>query len=89
MTATFAFHAAALMVDAASEIASMTMIVSPCEKICTVDPGSGLCSGCGRSLAEIERWVQYSDAERARIMAQLPGRLQAMACRREPPRPQS
>jgi uncharacterized protein len=58
------------------------MIVSPCEKICTVDPGSGLCSGCGRSLAEIERWVKYSDAERERIMQDLPKRLEAMGFRR-------
>ena len=58
------------------------MIVSPCEKICTVDPGSELCSGCGRSLAEIERWVKYSDAERERIMQELPKRLEAMGFRR-------
>jgi len=57
------------------------MIVSPCEKICTVDPGSGLCSGCGRSLAEIEHWVKYSDAERERIIQDLPERLEAMGLR--------
>jgi predicted Fe-S protein YdhL (DUF1289 family) len=58
------------------------MIVSPCQKICTVDPGSGLCSGCGRSLAEIERWTSYGDAERERIMQELPRRLEAMGLRR-------
>ena len=55
------------------------MIESPCEKICVVDPASGLCRGCGRSLAEIERWTAYSDGERRRIMAELPERLAAMA----------
>jgi len=51
---------------------------TPCEKICVVDQPSGLCRGCGRSLAEIERWSAYSDAERTRIMAELPNRLEAM-----------
>jgi predicted Fe-S protein YdhL (DUF1289 family) len=62
------------------------MIVSPCEKICTVDPGSGLCSGCGRSLDEIAHWVAYSDAERARIMQELPARLEAMGLGHAPAR---
>jgi uncharacterized protein len=54
---------------------------TPCEKICVVDQPSGLCRGCGRSLAEIERWIAYSDAERTRIMAELPKRLEAMNVR--------
>jgi predicted Fe-S protein YdhL (DUF1289 family) len=57
------------------------MIVSPCEKICIVDPVSGLCRGCGRSLTEIERWTSYSAAERTRVMAELPQRLDAMRAR--------
>ena len=63
----------------------MATIVSPCEKICTVDPGSGLCSGCGRSLDAIEHWVEYSGVERERIMRELPGRLEAMGLHRAPP----
>jgi uncharacterized protein len=61
------------------------MIVSPCEKICAVDPLSGLCVGCGRNLAEIERWTKYSDAERMRVMAELPRRLDEMRARNAPP----
>ena len=56
-------------------------MISPCEKICVVDPASGLCRGCGRSLAEIGDWTAYSDAQRARVMAELPQRLQAMRAR--------
>ena len=59
----------------------MAAIETPCEKICIVDQPSGLCRGCGRSLAEIERWTAYSDGERARIMAELPQRLEAMNAR--------
>jgi uncharacterized protein len=50
------------------------MIQSPCIKICTLDARSGLCLGCGRTIDEIARWGGMSDAERARIMAELPAR---------------
>jgi len=52
-------------------------IVSPCTKVCTIDPRSGLCLGCGRTLDEIARWGSFGDAERSRIMAELPQRLAA------------
>jgi len=52
-------------------------IASPCTKVCTVDPRSQLCCGCGRTLDEIARWASFSDAERSRIMAELPHRLAA------------
>jgi predicted Fe-S protein YdhL (DUF1289 family) len=57
------------------------LIKTPCEKICVLDPPSGLCRGCGRTLAEIERWTAYSDGERARVMAELPSRLTAIKAR--------
>jgi uncharacterized protein len=56
----------------------MPAMETPCEKICILDPPSGLCRGCGRSLAEIGRWTTYSDGERVRVMAELPKRLEAM-----------
>ncbi len=61
-----------------ADISFAGSMISPCEKICILDNASGLCRGCGRSLAEIERWTRYSDAERAAVMAQLPERLKAM-----------
>lgn len=50
---------------------------TPCVKICTLDARSGLCLGCGRTIAEIAGWSRMSDAERRRIMADLPGRMAA------------
>jgi predicted Fe-S protein YdhL (DUF1289 family) len=47
------------------------VIESPCTRVCTLDPISGLCLGCERSLAEITRWTQISDAERERLVAEL------------------
>jgi uncharacterized protein len=53
-------------------------IESPCRQICVVHPTRKLCLGCGRSLDEIARWIDFDTAERARIMAQLPARLQTL-----------
>ncbi|MEJ0012384.1 MAG: DUF1289 domain-containing protein [Bauldia sp.] len=51
-------------------------MISPCVRLCTLDPDSGFCVGCGRTLAEIGRWMRYSDDERCAIMALLPARLE-------------
>jgi len=51
-------------------------IASPCTKVCLIDPATGLCSGCGRTLAEIAAWLRLDTGERRRIMAELPGRLE-------------
>ena len=47
---------------------------SPCVKVCQMDPQRGLCMGCGRTLDEIARWAEMSDAERERVLAELPKR---------------
>ncbi len=51
------------------------MIESPCLKICDIDRPSGLCRGCGRTLAEIARWSSFTAPERRRIMVELASRL--------------
>jgi predicted Fe-S protein YdhL (DUF1289 family) len=68
-----------------SRIAATAMpIQSPCNKICTIDPATDLCVGCGRTLDEIARWSSLTDAERARIMVELPRRVAARAGAIEP-----
>ena len=54
-------------------------IESPCNKVCVVDPVAKLCVGCGRSLDEIARWIDLDAAERRRIIALLPERLETMS----------
>jgi predicted Fe-S protein YdhL (DUF1289 family) len=56
----------------------MAAIETPCIKVCIVDPQSGQCLGCARTLNEIAGWLGFSDGERARIMAELPRRIEAM-----------
>lgn len=53
----------------------MAKISTPCIKICLIDPGSGICGGCGRTLDEIGRWSLMSEAERRSIMKLLARRL--------------
>jgi predicted Fe-S protein YdhL (DUF1289 family) len=52
-------------------------VTSPCTKVCTIDPRSGLCHGCGRTLHEIAQWMSLPEGERQRIVAELPRRLGA------------
>ena len=49
-------------------------IKTPCIKVCVVDGESGLCLGCYRWLNEVAGWAKLSDADRARIMDELPTR---------------
>jgi predicted Fe-S protein YdhL (DUF1289 family) len=52
---------------------------TPCIQVCVVDVKSGLCTGCGRTLAEIASWSGLSPAERRKIMDRLPERVRAAA----------
>jgi uncharacterized protein len=50
-------------------------IATPCIAVCMIDPRSGLCFGCGRTLPEIARWHRIDNAERLAIMELLPARM--------------
>ena len=71
---TIAFPETSAMVASESRL---PMTDSPCVKTCTLDVRSGLCLGCGRTIDEISRWIAMGDAERARIIAELPRRIAA------------
>jgi hypothetical protein len=51
---------------------------TPCVDICEIDRETGLCRGCGRSIAEISSWASMTGAERRRIMAELSRRMAAL-----------
>lgn len=48
---------------------------TPCIAVCVIDPKSGLCLGCGRTLAEIGSWSAMASTERLTLMAELPQRM--------------
>ena len=47
-------------------------MTSPCVRLCTLDPATSVCVGCGRTLAEIARWTRMTETERQAIMAKSP-----------------
>ena len=53
-------------------------VASPCINICTLDPASGLCAGCYRTLDEIAAWGALDDTARRAVLAELPGRRAAI-----------
>ncbi|MEP4038435.1 MULTISPECIES: DUF1289 domain-containing protein [unclassified Pseudophaeobacter] len=57
-------------------------IQSPCINICVVHPEARICTGCYRSIDEITSWSKMSNAERADVMADLPGRAGNLTKRR-------
>lgn len=54
----------------------MASMESPCVRICVMDPVSGLCRGCARTLDEIVAWGTMSPERRRIIMGELDGRLE-------------
>lgn len=42
-------------------------VESPCVGICALDPQS-VCTGCGRTLAEIAEWSQASDSRKQLVV---------------------
>jgi predicted Fe-S protein YdhL (DUF1289 family) len=60
--------------DAAAPARTGSGVASPCISVCVMDPATGLCSGCLRTLDEIARWSAIDDDARRAIVARLPAR---------------
>lgn len=45
---------------------------SPCINVCRMDPATGWCAGCLRTLDEIARWSTLPDPMRQTVWTQLP-----------------
>ena len=39
-------------------------VASPCVKVCALDPQSGLCLGCFRTLEEIGDWLEMTPEQK-------------------------
>ena len=46
-------------------------IASPCISVCRIDPASGWCVGCLRTIDEIASWGTLAQAQRDAVMAAL------------------
>ena len=49
-------------------------VASPCIEVCRMNPRTGRCDGCYRTLDEIAQWSEYSEAEKRAVLARLPRR---------------
>jgi predicted Fe-S protein YdhL (DUF1289 family) len=49
-------------------------VPSPCVRVCVIEPRSGYCRGCRRTLPEIAGWAKADDRRRLEIVAQLSDR---------------
>jgi predicted Fe-S protein YdhL (DUF1289 family) len=44
---------------------------TPCIAVCQIDPKSGFCLGCYRTLKEIAQWGRFSEDERQALLPEL------------------
>ena len=49
---------------------------SPCIAVCVLDPVTGYCRGCFRTIAEISSWVLLRADDKRRVLAALDQRKQ-------------
>ena len=60
-------------------------VPSPCTDVCRIDPRTGWCEGCLRTLDEIAAWGGLDDAGKRAVWKRLPPRRQALADARDAP----
>jgi predicted Fe-S protein YdhL (DUF1289 family) len=49
-------------------------IASPCTNVCKMNPKTGLCEGCYRTLDEIAAWSGMNAEEKLAVLDRLPAR---------------
>jgi predicted Fe-S protein YdhL (DUF1289 family) len=49
-------------------------IASPCTSVCTIDPATGWCAGCLRTIDEIAAWGSLDDRAKRAVWKLLPVR---------------
>jgi len=54
--------------------ADSAAVASPCTSVCIIDPVTGLCGGCFRTLQEISGWIDFSATEKGKVIAALDAR---------------
>jgi len=53
-------------------------VPSPCISVCRLDPSTGWCTGCARTIAEIAAWGGLDDAGKHAVWALLPARRERL-----------
>ncbi len=63
--------------------ASAAAVPSPCIDVCRIDPGTGWCEGCLRTIDEIAAWGALDDKAKREVWKGLPMRRQRLADARD------
>jgi uncharacterized protein len=53
-------------------------VPSPCKNVCQMDPGSGLCLGCRRTLREIAEWLEMTAEEKLATLERVEQRIRVL-----------
>ncbi len=53
-------------------------VPSPCVNVCRMNPHTGLCEGCLRTIAEIAQWSSASEAGKRAVWAEIRRRQQQL-----------
>lgn len=53
-------------------------VPSPCISICRMNPQSGLCEGCFRTIDEIAQWSTATEEMKRRVWVEIKRRQQAL-----------
>ena len=54
--------------SAAPVASAAAPVPSPCINICRMDPVTGLCEGCARTLDEIAGWSRFDPAQKQAVL---------------------
>jgi uncharacterized protein len=66
-----------------ARVAKESLVPSPCTDVCRVDPITGWCEGCLRTIDEITAWGALDDRAKREVWKRLPARRQAMSDARD------
>jgi predicted Fe-S protein YdhL (DUF1289 family) len=64
-----------IQVDLATHVG---LLPSPCIDVCNMDPLSGLCDGCARTIGEIVEWGAADEARKRVIWIEIVRRREKM-----------
>jgi predicted Fe-S protein YdhL (DUF1289 family) len=59
--------------------AASPVVASPCIDVCRIDPRTGWCEGCLRTIDEIAAWGVLDNAQKRQVWKQLSRRRAALA----------
>ena len=72
-----AWHVQAMVPEVAA-LGPGEPVPSPCNNVCRIDPRSGLCEGCLRTIEEVTAWGSLDDAGRREVWQRLERRAAAL-----------